>query len=161
MKVEDSQRNIVVLGLGNVLLGDEGLGVRALHLLETRFPDSQIQFYDGGTRGLMLLPFVEDASHLLIFDAVQEVGPAGKIVELDTESLSGYSPLKFSAHDIGLPDLLALLQFRNRAPAKIKLLGLVPDRLNLTTELSEDVNAALTQLLDKAESALRNWMNEV
>ncbi len=159
--IEHWQPNIVVLGLGNVLLGDEGLGVRALRLLERRFPNSKIQFYDGGTRGLMLLPFVEGASHLLIFDAVQEEGPAGKIVELDTEALSGYSPLKFSAHDIALPDLLALLQFRNRAPAKIKLLGLVPDRLNLTTELSKDVRAVLPQLLDKAEYALRNWMNEV
>jgi hydrogenase maturation protease len=151
---------IVVLGLGNLLLGDEGVGIHALKMLESRITDSNVTFCDGGTHGLSLLPFIEDASHLLILDAVQAKGAPGTIVELQEEQLNSQMPVKFSAHDIALPDLLALLRFRKPDRVQLKLLGITPLQMEPSTDLSEPVKGATKAFVDRAEEILRTWLLE-
>jgi hydrogenase maturation protease len=151
---------IVVLGLGNILLGDEGVGIHALKMLEDRISDPCVNYCDGGTQGLTLLPFIEDASHLLILDAVQAQVSPGTIVELQEEQLNSQATLKFSAHDIALPDLLALLHFRRPNQIRLKLLGITPFEMEPSTDLSRTVNDATKALVDRAEEILKTWLYE-
>lgn len=152
---------IVVLGLGNILLGDEGVGIHALKMLEERMNDPRVNYYDGGTQGLTLLPFIEEASHLLILDAVQaRVSPPGTLIELQEEQLNSQVTVKFSAHDIALPDLLALLHFRKQNQIRLKLLGITPLEMEPSTDLSGPVNNATKELVDRAEEILKTWLWE-
>ena len=150
---------VVVIGLGNILLGDEGVGIHAVRALEKHFPHPRIAYYDGGTRGLSLLPFMEEASHLLLFDAVRTRKDPGTLVEIADEDLYSSIPLKFSAHDIALPDLLTLLRLRSEGKLKaIILLGLVPESFTFSTELSPKIRASLPELVERAEEALKGWL---
>ncbi len=152
---------IVVLGLGNLLLGDEGVGVHAVRKLERIFPHPRIEYVDGGTRGLLLLPFMEEASHLLLIDAVHTDDPPGTVVHLRQGELLAQPPLKFSAHDIALPDLLALLRFRKGEDIQdLQFLGIVPQRLDPTVDLSPVVERALEPLIEKAKEILQTWLSQ-
>ncbi len=98
----------LVLGLGNILLSDEGVGVHVIHLLRERYDFPQeVEVMDGGTLALDLLPYVEDAERLLIVDAVQMNAPSGTVVRLVGEEIPGVLTLKYSPHQMGLSDLLA------------------------------------------------------
>lgn len=153
---------IVVVGFGNILLGDEGVGVHAVRLLQKRFPHHQATYYDGGTLGLTLLPLMEEASHLLLLDAVRTKGNPGAVVEFPKDRLLASFPLKFSAHDIGLHDLLALLRLRvEEQLTDIFLLGVIPSSFALSTDLSPEVEAALPELMEKAEGILRGWIAQI
>lgn len=152
---------IVVIGLGNILLGDEGVGVHALRELRGRTTGS-VAFHDGGTQGLSLLPFMEEASHLLILDAVQLDAPPGTVIELERDDLlSARSPVKFSAHDIALPDLLALFAFRQaeRIP-QIAFVGATPSSVELSVELSPPARRAVSEMVRRARKTLGRWWLE-
>jgi hydrogenase maturation protease len=151
---------ILVLGLGNLLLGDEGIGIHALNLLQQKFCDPRISYCDGGTQGLSLLPFIEEASHILILDAVFANGAPGTIVELKEDQLNSQVPLKFSAHDIALPDLLSLLRFRNGNQIGLKLLGIIPEQMEPSTELTETVRGSTEVLVERAKEILKIWIKE-
>ncbi len=173
MKIErDIHRDesrVVVLGLGNVLLGDEGLGVHALRILEQRFAHPRVQYVDGGTRGLLLLPFMEgDATgetesrppRLLILDAVRADGQPGTILEFADGDLLASLPVKLSVHDLSLTDLLALLHFRDGGPRRsVRLLGMIPESTHPSAQLSVVVRQALLDLVDRAEAILREWLD--
>ncbi len=153
---------IVVVGLGNILLGDEGIGVHAVSALEQRFPHPQVAYYDGGTKGLTLLPFMEEASYLLLLDAVWTRKNPGTIVEIANEGLLGSFSIKFSAHDIALPDLLALLRLRRGSKLhRVALLGMVPDPLTSSTELSPRVQKSFSRLVTRAERILQTWTDGI
>ncbi len=102
----DARKRKIVLGLGNILLKDEGLGVHALHVLQAALADvpepgfQDIELLDGGTLGLSLLPIVEDASHLLVLDAVDAGRPPGTLIELEEDSISQFGNMQLSLHQL-------------------------------------------------------------
>ncbi len=150
--------DVLVLGLGNLLLRDEGLGVRAVERLQKayRFPP-QVRLLDGGTLGLELLPYLEEAERVLVLDAVAAEGPPGTLVRLDGGDLPGFLARKVSPHQVGLSDLLAVARLRGTLPEEVVLLGMVPARLDAGLELSPPVEAALPQLVEAALAELRRW----
>jgi hydrogenase maturation protease len=153
--------SIVVVGIGNILLGDEGIGVHLTRILQKEFVHSRVSYYDGGTKGLTLLPFLEEASHLLILDAVRAEGASGTIVEMSDHELMGNSLLKFSAHDIALPDLLALLRFKRGPGIQIRFLGVVPGSFDYSTDLSPEVKNSLSDLRQRAKRILSGWIRQM
>lgn len=151
--------HIIVMGLGNVLLGDDGLGVHAVRALEAKCPHPRISYYDGGTCGLDLLPLLEEGSHLLILDSIEGKEAPGSIVEVAEEKLSPSIPLKFSTHDIALPDLLALLRLRRGDRLKkMVILGMIPRRLTISDELSTELKASFPKLISRATEILQRWL---
>jgi hydrogenase maturation protease len=149
------------MGLGNLLLGDEGVGVHALKALREGFPHPGVLYYDGGTRGLTLLPFLEEADYCLLLDAVRAEAPPGTLLELSGEELAGFPPLKLSVHDIALPDLLALLRLRKGDSLRgLALIGVVPERMAFSTELSSTVARALPEMVGRARRRLLSWLGE-
>jgi len=152
------ERRILVLGLGNILLQDEGLGVRAVERMAARYrlpPDVQVM--DGGVMGLDLLPYLEGISHLLITDAVQTGQPAGSLVRLEGEAIPAALQVKMSMHQVGLQELMALAGFQGTLPEQVVLWGLEPASLEWGLELSAPIAAQIDALVDAAMGELRAW----
>ena len=151
-------RQILILGLGNILLQDEGLGVRAVERLAARYQlPPEVQVMDGGVMGLDLLPHLEGVSHLLIADAVQSGQPPGSLVRLEGEAIPAALSLKMSMHQVGLQELLALAGFQGTLPEQVVLWGLEPASLEWGLELSAPIAAQIDALVDAAAGELRAW----
>ena len=150
--------SVVVIGLGNLLRRDEGLGIRAVARLQTRYllPPT-VQLVDGGTLGLELLSYLEAAPRVLVLDAVLTEGPPGTLMRAVDGEVPAYFGMCTSPHEIALTDLLAVMKLRGTEPDELVLLGLQPDTIELGWELSEPLNASLDKLVDAAAQELRRW----
>jgi len=139
---------ILVLGVGNVLLSDEGAGVRAVEQLQRQyvFP-SNVELIDGGTMGLDLLGYLDDTSHLFIIDAIVSSKPLGSVVIEKLLDPPAYFRQKISPHQIGLSELLAVAAMQDCLPPSITLFGIVPLDLSTGMEMSPEVNAAVAQVV--------------
>ena len=147
---------LLVLGLGNLLCSDDGLGVIAVHhLLRRLTPPPGVRVLDGGTLGLSLLPHLEDAETAILVDAIRADGPPGSLVRLEGEDVPPAVSARLSPHQVGVADLLDAARWRLRSPARLLLLGVVPETLTLGLGLSPRVAAALPALLERvvAEAA--------
>ncbi len=144
------ERNLIVLGLGNVLMGDDGLGVRAVERLARRFaPDGATRVLDGGTLGLALLPYLEDAEEVLLVDAVRTRGAPGELVRMEAEEIAPNFDVRLSPHEIGVVDLLRGASLSGRRPEVTVLLGIVPAQVEFGVHLSRAVEQALPKLVDR------------
>lgn len=142
---------VLVLGLGNVLLRDEGVGVRVIEALAQRYrmPEG-VDIVDGGTSGMELLDNVAGCEHLLICDAVRADAPPGSLIELRDGQLPALFRNRFSPHQLGVADLLATLTLTGEMPASVTLIGIVPADMALGLELSP----AIVQAADRAVECL-------
>ncbi len=140
--------NILVLGVGNVLLADEGAGVRAVEQLQRCyvFPP-RVELIDGGTMGLDLLGYLDDKSHLFIVDAILSTEPPGSVVIQELTDPPAYFRQKISPHQIGLSELLAVAAMQDCLPPAITLFGIVPLDLSTGIEMSPEVTAAVRQVV--------------
>jgi hydrogenase maturation protease len=148
---------LLVLGLGNVLCGDDGLGAVAVHLLARRYQAPEgARVMDGGTLGLSLLPYLEDAEDAILVDAIRSEGPPGTFVRLLGEDVAPALASRLSVHQVGVADLLDGARWRARTPSRLVLLGLVPETLELGLVRSTAVERALPGLVEAiADEALR------
>jgi len=140
---------LLVLGLGNLLCQDDGVGVAALALLCSRYePPPGVRFVDGGTLGLSLLPTLEAADRVLIVDAIRSDGPVGSLVRLEGEEVANAAEHRLSVHQVGVSDLLGAARWQGVLPRRLVLWGLVPQSLELGVERSLPVEAALPALVE-------------
>lgn len=148
---------LLILGLGNTICGDDGLGVAAVGYLTRHYGiPPGVAVVDGGTLGLSLLPWVEDAARVILVDAVGADAPAGSLVRLQGDDVGPAVSHRLSPHQVGVADLLDGARWRDRYPEEVILLGIVPLSLELSTELSEPVARNLPALVDTVVSeALR------
>lgn len=135
---------VVVLGVGNVIMSDEGVGVHAVQALERgwSFPDG-VSLVDGGTSTEALLDDLENLDHLIVIDAVVADRPPGSRLRVEGDAVPRAFTTKLSPHQTGISDLLATLEFLGRAPKHLVLFGVEPVRLELDLELSPEVQALL------------------
>jgi hydrogenase maturation protease len=155
---ENAQPGTVVLGLGNILRQDEGLGIHAVERLQARYRlPRQVRALDGGTMGLDLLPYLEDAPAVLLLDAVQTGQPPGSLVRLEGEAIPAALALKMSSHQVGLQELLATSLLRGTLPGRVVLWGIEPASIAWGLELSPVVGAAIGELVDAGARELRDW----
>jgi len=145
--------NVLVLGLGNILLSDEGAGVKAVEELERRHDcSSAVQIIDGGTMGLELLPYFEERSHILIIDAVKTGKKPGTIVRIDDPP--AYFRSRTSPHQIGLADVLGIAAITDNLPRNITLFGIEPKQLSTGLSLSDEISQNLSRLVDMIAAEL-------
>ena len=149
----DGQRRVLVLGIGNVLWADEGFGVRAAEAFAERFtvPES-VTVLDGGTQGLYLLPFLEEADALIVFDAVDYgLAPGTMKIVRDGEVPAFLGAKKMSLHQTGFQDVIATAQLMGYCPEHLLLIGVQPVELeDYGGGLREAVAAAIDPALDIA-----------
>lgn len=154
-------KRTLVLGLGNILLRDEGVGVRVVEQLRARYDfPPEIQVLDGGTLALDLLPCVEEADRLLMIDALQMDAEPGTIARLEGDEVPAFLGVKLSPHQIGLSDLLAVARLRGRCPAELVLWGVQPEAMSVGVELSATVAAQVDTLVERALDEIRRWGSE-
>jgi hydrogenase maturation protease len=146
---------VLVLGMGNILLEDEGLGIRALQVLQKRYQiPGGVELLDGGTTGMGLLDEISRREHLLVLDAVQTGDPPGTLVELRNDEVPVYFGMRVTPHQLGLSDVLATLELTGEQPSGVTVLGLVPESLEMSLELSERIGAELDALVNAAVTEL-------
>jgi hydrogenase maturation protease len=147
---------LLVLGLGNVLCGDDGLGVVAVHLLRRGYQaPAGVSVLDGGTLGLSLLPYLEEAREAILVDAIRGDGPPGTLVRIEGEEVAPAVAARLSVHQVGVADLLEGARWRETYPSRVILLGLVPESLDLGLERTAAVEAALPGLVERVVEEAR------
>lgn len=137
----------VVLGVGNTIMSDEGLGVRCVERLVASgaLPEGVVAI-DGGTSTHELLGDIYGVDLLVIVDAVVTGGAPGSLIRLEGDCIPSAFSNKLSPHQHGINDLLATLQLVGRAPARVVLHGAMPASLELGMELSPTIEAVLPEL---------------
>lgn len=142
---------ILVLGMGNILLEDEGLGIHALNQLRRDFKlSTDIELLDGGTSGMALIDQISGRDHLLVLDAVQTGDPPGTLVKMAGDEVPAYFSQKATLHQLGLSDVLAHLKLTGEQPGRVTVLGLVPESLEMSLELSDRIQSRLNSLVAAA-----------
>jgi hydrogenase maturation protease len=144
----------IVLGLGNTLHADDGIGPQAIERLRSdpRVP-ADVSLIEGGTLGLELLTYIWDCSYLLVLDAVDVGEPPGTLVRMSSQELQKL-PGKGSVHQLGVADLMVALRVLAKQTPEVVLLGVQPASTEWGTELSPAVAAVLPALADAAVSEL-------
>lgn len=149
-----------ILGLGNVLCTDDGLGVVAVETLRRRYdiPD-EVAVLDGGTLGLSLIPQLEDAQAAILVDAIRIAAPPGTLVRLEGDEILPAVRQRLSVHQIGVADLLDALWLLDRTPTKLVLVGLVPESIDLGWGCTAPIRERIDELVDRvaSEAALLGW----
>lgn len=153
---------IVVLGVGNILMSDEAVGVRVVERMVSHAEDfSGVEFIDGGTAGLALLTLIEGYDGLIAVDAASMDAAPGSVRTFEGEEMDAFlSARSRSAHDIGLDDLLNAQRIRGLLPDRRALVGIQPERLNLGENLSPPVADALADAEAAVIGIIRRWRGE-
>lgn len=148
----------LVLGAGNLLLSDEGVGIHVIRRLEELYdlPEG-VQILDGGTLGLDLLFYLEGVENLVIVDAVEMDQEPGSLTRLEGDEVPSFLSLKMSPHQIGIPDMLFAAKLRDMYPRNVVLWGVQPGLLVAGLELSPPVAAQLDVLVSKVLEELEAW----
>jgi hydrogenase maturation protease len=152
-----NQERIVVLGVGNILLRDEGIGVRVVEELDRcfSFPEN-VRLVDGGTQGLWLIPTIQEADHLIVVDAVLGKGKPGDTYRLEREDLPKGLRMKQSAHDSDLIEALNLCALIDQDPASVVVIGIEPDEIvQMNIELSPTMIGKIDDLVALVLTELR------
>lgn len=152
------ERKIVILGIGNVLLSDEGLGVKVIKILEEFFSFSEeVELVDGGVGGFFLIPYIEKAKKLLVVDAIRGEGPPGTFYKFKKEDLPLNVVEKLSLHELSFKDILSLVSLKGKMPEEIVILGLEPKVLDLGESLSIEIKRNLKNLINEILIQLKDW----
>ncbi len=154
------EENILVLGMGNLLWADEGFGVRAVQALNNawRFP-RQVTLMEGGTQGLNLLPYVQAARKLIVFDAIDYGLPPGTLKVLTYKEMPRLlGSKKLSLHQTGFQDVLAVAELTGNLPEELVIIGVQPVNLDgYGGNLHPDVDAKIQPALEIAVGNLMRW----
>mgnify|MGYP003588794756 FL=1 len=147
----------VVLGVGNILLSDEGFGVRVAEALSQRFrfPDA-VEVLDGGTLGIELMRFLDGAERLILIDAIHGSEPGSfRIIQGDDVRL--YFQEKVSLHEMGIQEVLASLVVMEKPIAEIVVIGVVPQSLEISLDLTPLVASRIDEATDSVIRQLHDW----
>ena len=150
------QREIVIAGMGNLLMRDDGVGVHVVRALEDN-PPPGVRVIDVGTAILHALPLLEDADRVLLIDAVRAGGRPGSVYFLDTSDVA----LRDRASSVHSWGLLEALKLMGRGPApEIHVLGVEPAQVDYGMELSPAVEAALNDVVNMVRRIIVGWRME-
>ncbi|WP_062789301.1 HyaD/HybD family hydrogenase maturation endopeptidase [Aquitalea pelogenes] len=152
--------HITIMGLGNLLWADEGFGVRAAEQLFARYQlPANVDVVDGGTQGLLLLPYVEEADRLILFDAIDFGLTPGTLKVYRDDAVPAYlTAKKMSLHQTGFSEVLALADLKGNLPGQIVLIGVQPVQLeDYGGSLTEPVRAQLEPAIALAVQQLQDW----
>jgi hydrogenase maturation protease len=143
----------LVLGLGNLLLRDEGVGVHVVRALQAADLPAGVELCDGGTLGLGLLDALAERERVIVIDAIAG-WPPGTVVRLTGEQLAPTADRKLSAHELGLYETLATARQLGIAPRAVVILGISPHDLRMGLELSPEVAALVPRLVELVRAEL-------
>ncbi len=149
--------NVLVLGLGNILLRDEGIGVHVVKRLASNclFPQ-EVVILDGGTSSMELMEPIADCDCLIVVDAVKNETSPGTLMRFDGAEVPAFFRTKLSPHQIALSDVLAALRLTGEHPVRVTVFGIEPETVEPGTEPSATVSAKEDALIDMIVDELRS-----
>jgi len=138
----------VILGIGNIILSDEGVGVRAAEALSAAYEiPADVEVIDGGTTGMELLGPLTGVDLLVVLDAIKAGRAPGTVVTLTGSEVPVFFCSRLSPHQISICDVLAGLEFSGEAPKDLVLIGCEPDSLELGLELTPMIAAQIPEMV--------------
>lgn len=150
--------DICVIGVGNILMQDEGIGPRVVEILRKDYVfEPQIEIIDGGTLGLDLLPYIERYNKIIIVDVVDFGKEPGFIKSLKGEEIPPYLKTKLSVHHVGVQDLLEVARLMGYMPEELVFVGIQPESIDLGLDLTPLMAGKLNELIEEVLKVLKNW----
>jgi hydrogenase maturation protease len=149
----------LILGFGNILLGDDGAGVQLVERLRSQLSGSACEFIDGGTMSFSLLSHVEATNALLVIDAAELGEPAGSTMLFENDAMDRFlkSARRRTVHEVGLVDLLDMARVRDCLPRRRALLCIQPASIDWSESLSPAVEGGLANASVQACALLSRW----
>lgn len=156
--MNNSPSRITILGIGNTLYSDEGIGVYCIPFLQQIFADcNDVLVEDGSTDGMKLLSFVEESENLLIIDAINAGKEPGTFIQIEGDEIPKYFGVKMSIHQMGFSEVLAAAQFRDRYPKNIIMIGMQPYSLALSPEVTDQGKETAKLLIEEVKNIVDLW----
>ena len=150
----------LVLGIGNPLMQDDGVGVHAIQRLKAMYPDSpQVEFMDGGTLSFSLIGVIEDATNLIVIDAAQLNNEPGSVKTFFGEEMDIFlgQQKNSSDHDITLINLMSIALLADQLPARRALIGIQPGSIDWSTEPTPAIKKAIPNVCSIAMELIEKW----
>ncbi|MGA3243940.1 MAG: HyaD/HybD family hydrogenase maturation endopeptidase [Bacteroidota bacterium] len=148
-----SEKRTLVLGIGNLLMGDEGVGVHAIREMEKTTVPEHVSLLDGGTGGFHLLSLFQEYDPIIVIDATMDQKPEGD-VQLRRPRFASEFPRTLSAHDIGLRDLLESATLLGPLPRLFLVTVSIKDLQTMSTELSPKIRSSLPAVVETVKNIL-------
>lgn len=158
--MKTTPQRVVILGVGNVLMSDEGFGVHMIEHLQAHYSfEPEIDLIDGGTCGMELMRFVGDASHLLIVDAIAGSEPPTTIYSFTFDETTNHLAQSVSAHEVGVKDLLFIssLDGESKPIEEVRIVGLQPVSVDPGIGLTPASEAVFERGVAEVLSVLKTW----
>ena len=156
MSVERSRRPILVLGIGNILLRDEGVGVRVIERMQKmRLPDN-VELVDGGTAGVDLLDVLAERKKVIVIDAVQADCEPGTVLRFTADDLTQPDGVGMSLHELGLGEALTMTKQLGCEPADVVVFGIKPRDISCGLELSDQISASVPRVVELVLAEIAN-----
>ncbi|WP_295197381.1 HyaD/HybD family hydrogenase maturation endopeptidase [Veillonella sp.] len=157
-----NESNITVLGVGNILLTDEGLGVHVVNELDAEYEFTPpVNIIDGGTMGMELLTYMRGMTKLLLVDAINGGDAPGTVYEFPHEEMESYFTDHISVHEVGMQDILRIRALQEDPLEDAVVIGVEPESLELGLEVSDTVRAVLPDVKARVIKQLEAWGIEV
>jgi len=149
-------KRTLILGLGNVLMDDDGAGVVVVNDLKNCLKESEhLKIIDGGTLGLDLLNYIQWAEKLIIVDAIDMDFEPGTVIKAEGEDIDPIFESKLSPHQMGLKDILLAAELLDQRPKDIVLFGIQVKSINMNMTLSDEVSKNLSKLKEHVLKELK------
>lgn len=159
MLIDGSPVQTLILGVGNLLMSDEGVGVHVIQRLVADYElPEEVQVLDGGTLGMDLLYYLEGVENLLLIDAVQARKAPGTLVRLEGEDVPAFMSIKISPHQLGVPDMLAAAKLKGDCyPERLVLWGVQPELMEIGLDLSPKIESQVDTIIENILEQLQVW----
>jgi hydrogenase maturation protease len=143
---EDKSNKVLVLGVGNYLMGDEGVGVHVIYEMEEINRPDYVDVLDGGTGGFFLMNYFDEYPVVIFLDATMDGKPAGTVSTIRPKFAADF-PTALSVHDVGLKDMIEAIYIQDSIPDIHLVTVSVPDIIPMTLELSKEVEASVPKAI--------------
>lgn len=148
----------LVLGVGNILLADEGAGVHAMRYLEDTHDLPDTEFLDGGTLSFTLAADIAEAENLIVFDAAQLDAEPGAIRVFEDEEMDEFLRSgRRSVHEVGFADLIDIARLEGTLPRHYALIGIQPEQLGWGEAPGAAVTRAIPEAAERAAALVEKW----
>ncbi len=156
-----SSPKITILGVGNELLSDEGVGIHVIREIQKREINPEIEVIEGGTEGFGLLNIIIETDYLILVDSLKGGGKPGSIYRFNIKDAPSCPDLfKTSVHQIGILEVIHLSELIGNTPETI-VFGIEPNKINTSMQLSEEVQSKIPRIIELILEEIKNLTNKI
>lgn len=149
-----NKNKILILGIGNYLMGDEGIGVHVIKSISEKLFPENVSILDGGTGGFHLLSYFQEYPKIIMIDATMDGSPAGTL-KIITPKFASDFPTSLTAHDIGLKDMIESMHLLGNMPKIYLITVSISEIKPMTMELSNEVKSSVPSIIKKIEEIIK------